>query len=255
MKDIWKIKVLVLGHHTLDKSALVHDCNEGEIIEIPITALAIENDQHKIVVDTGHHDAKWVSKNMLPATTTETEKIENALMDGMGWKIDDVDTVINTHLHFDHCGQNKLFKNAKFVVSKVEWEYAFKPDFYQRRLYKPFLFDRTAVNYFDWKFVKAEDQELYPGLNLLYTPGHTPGHMSVLVRTENGTVCFAGDVCPTVENLTNNIISNVVVDPVKMLESYDHIRWTSDYIIPGHEPSIYQFQSDGFPRCSSETFY
>ena len=255
MNDIWKVKVLVLGHHTLDKSALVHDCSEGEILQIPITSLALENGEHKIVVDTGHHDAKWVSEHMLPAVTTPEEELETVLKNAMGWTLDEVDTVINTHLHFDHCGQNRLFKHAKFVVTKTEWEYAFKPEQYQRRLYRQELFDRTAVSYFDWQFIEDKDCELYPGLRLLFTPGHTPGHISILVRTAMGTVCFAGDVCPTVENLQKIILSNVVTSPEQMLHSYDRIRWSSDFIIPGHEPSIQQFQSENFPTCTEKVFY
>ena len=248
MKDTWKIKLLILGHHTLKKAELMHDCAEDITIDIPITSLAIENDAHKIIVDTGHHDAAWVSEHMLPASTAPEEEIEAAIMNAMGWKLEDVDTVINTHLHFDHCGHNNLFKNAKFIVTKTEWEYGFHPQSFHKRLYRTEQFDKRAVNYFDWEFVEDRDIELYPGLRLLYTPGHTPGHMSVLVRTEEGTVCFAGDVCPMVENLEKNLISNAVACPEQMLESYERIRISSDFIIPGHEPSLKQFQSSDFPR-------
>lgn len=249
MKKTWKIKLLILGHHTLKKSELMHDCMEDITIDIPITSLAIENSEHKIIVDTGHHDAKWVSKNMLPASTKPEEEIETAIKTAMGWDLDEVDMVINTHLHFDHCGNNNLFNKAKFVVTKTEWEYGFNPKPFHKRLYRIEQFDRRAVNYFDWQFVEDKDVELYPGLSLLYTPGHTPGHMSVLVRTEDGTVCFAGDVCPMVENLEKNLISNAVANPAQMLKSYESIRITSDFIIPGHEPSLKQFQSSGFPAC------
>ena len=254
MKDIWKIRLLVLGHHTLKKAELVHDCSENETLQIPITSLALENGTHRILVDTGHHDAAWVSAHLLPATTTPEEELAPALKKAMGWSLDDVDVVINTHLHFDHCGQNRLFRHARFLVTRTEWEYAFRPEAHQRRLYLRELFDRNAVSYFDWDFLEDRDCELYPGLRLLFTPGHTPGHISVLVRTDAGTVCFAGDVCPTLENLRNNLLSNVVTAPSQMLRSYDRIRWSSDFVIPGHEPSLQPFQADGFPRCPETEF-
>ncbi len=248
MKNIWKISTLILGHHVLDKSELTHNSGEGEIIEIPIIALAAQNDEHKVIIDTGHHDAKWVSENMLPATTTHGEEIANAVKTAMGWELDEVDTVINTHLHFDHCGQNRLFKNARFIVSKTEYECGLTPPLHQARLYRRELFGKQAVSYFDWSFMKDEDTELFPGLVLLFTPGHTPGHFSVLLRTEEGSVCFAGDVCPMLENLEENVISNVTVSPDMMLDSYEKIRAAADFVIPGHEPMIKPFQTSDFPK-------
>lgn len=253
MNNLWKVKVLVLGHHTLDKSGLTHNSGVGQIIDIPLISVAIYNDEHNIVVDTGQHDAKWVTEHMLPATTTPEEEMPTILKNAMGWELDDVDTVINTHLHFDHCGNNKLFKKAKFVVDKREWEYGFDPLPHQRRLYMPELFDTKAVNFFDWKFVEG-DTELYPGIYLLSTPGHTPGHLSVLVNTEEGTLCIAGDVCNMVENINNNVVSNLVISPEQMLHSLKRMRWASDVIIPGHDPIIKQYQTGDFPKVNKENF-
>ena len=247
MRNYWKISTLILGHHTLDKSELINSSGAGNTIEIPIIGLAAEGEGHKVIIDTGHRDAEWVSANILPATTKPEEEMAYAVRKAMGWELDEVDTVINTHLHFDHCGQNYLFKNAQFIVSKSEYDCAMDPPGHQQRLYIRELFGKESVSYFDWRFMGDKDMELYPGMVLLHTPGHTPGHFSVLIRTEEGAVCFAADVCPMIENLEKNKVSNAVTCPEEMLRSYEKIRNVADYYIPGHEPAIKPFQTGDFP--------
>jgi len=96
----------------------------------------------------------------------------------------DVGLVINTHLHFDHCGQNAVFKHAAFYVQRAELDRA--------RHQSPQL-----VDWFDFMDARFElldgDAEILPGLSVLATPGHTAGHQSVLVTTGNGTEVLIGD--------------------------------------------------------------
>ncbi len=89
----------------------------------------------------------------------------------------DIGLVINTHLHFDHCGQNAVFKHAAFYVQRAELARA------QRE--SPELYD-----WFDFMNARFElldgDAELLPGLNVVTTPGHTVGHQSVVVQSADG---------------------------------------------------------------------
>ena len=89
----------------------------------------------------------------------------------------DVGLVINTHLHFDHCGQNAVFKHAAFYVQRAELERA--------RVESPKLTD-----WFDFMNARFElldgDAEVLPGLRVIATPGHTIGHQSVLVESDDG---------------------------------------------------------------------
>jgi N-acyl homoserine lactone hydrolase len=89
----------------------------------------------------------------------------------------DIDLVINTHLHFDHCGQNAVFKHAAIYVQRAELDRA------QRE--SPALYD-----WFDFMNARFElldgDAELLPGLAVITTPGHTVGHQSVVVQSAGG---------------------------------------------------------------------
>jgi N-acyl homoserine lactone hydrolase len=97
----------------------------------------------------------------------------------------DVVCVINTHLHFDHCGGNRLFAGTPIHVQRVEREAAHAPGYTIP----------TWVEFEDATYVEHEGEgEIIPGVRVLPTPGHTPGHQSVLVDTDDGLVVLAGDV-------------------------------------------------------------
>src|SRR5271169_5501168 len=98
-------------------------------------------------------------------------------LDDLGMTPGDIGLVINTHLHFDHCGQNAVFKHAAFYVQRAELDRA--------RREAPDLRD-----WFDFNGARFElldgDAEILPGLEVIATPGHTPDHQCVVVRGDGG---------------------------------------------------------------------
>jgi N-acyl homoserine lactone hydrolase len=106
-------------------------------------------------------------------------------LDELGMTPGDIGLVINTHLHFDHCGQNAVFKHAAFYVQRAELDRA--------RRESPQLAD-----WFDFMNARFElldgDAEVLPGLRVISTPGHTVGHQSVLVDSADGMLdALVGD--------------------------------------------------------------
>jgi N-acyl homoserine lactone hydrolase len=97
----------------------------------------------------------------------------------------DVVGVINTHLHFDHCGGNRLFAGTPIHVQRVEREAA-KADGYT----VPEWVEFDGATYVE----HDGEAEVASGVRVLPTPGHTPGHQSVLVDTDDGLVVLGGDV-------------------------------------------------------------
>ena len=126
-------------------------------------------------------------------------------------------------------------------------EAAFKPLDSQARLYRKECFDKNAVSYFHWKQVDGE-YKIADGLIVFPTPGHTKGHQSVLVDTQKGALCVAGDVVPTIENINDNIESSVVINSKQVFKRFDAIRRRATFIIPGHEPEIENYSENKFPR-------
>jgi N-acyl homoserine lactone hydrolase len=101
----------------------------------------------------------------------------------------DVKIVINSHLHFDHCGQNAVFKQAPFYVQRRELDRA-------RR-------SGDAAEWFDFAGARFElvdgDAEIAEGVRVVATPGHTSGHQSVFVDTADGAAVMIGDAAYTAD--------------------------------------------------------
>ncbi len=108
-------------------------------------------------------------------------------LDAIGLAPGDVKLVINSHLHFDHCGQNAVFKHAPFYVQRTELERA--------RVQAQWLTD-----WFDFAGARFElldgDAEIAEGVRVVATPGHTSGHQSILVQGD-GEEVLIGDAAYT----------------------------------------------------------
>jgi N-acyl homoserine lactone hydrolase len=246
MKEPWKIKAIRLGEFTVDKSLETLNKDIGVQMKIPVLAVAVYGEMGKVIVDTGVSNAEWVNRDVAPFSQGEDERMTAALEAGLGWKPSEVDIVVNTHLHHDHCGNNMLFRNARFIVQRKEWEYAFAPMDIHEGIYRQEYFGKEAVNYFSWEFVEGE-KELMPGIRVFATPGHSKGHQSVLVNTPEGALCIAGDACNLVENVEGMIPPSITTSVEEALHSLREIAIRSRLIIPGHDPCIRSFQTTGFP--------
>lgn len=243
----WQVKAIQVGSIHANMSGLMHYIGEQKPVEVPIWVVAATDGQHKVLIDTGIDDLASVVAGPEPNCCQKPEEQTlTALKNAMGWEPEDVDLVINTHLHFDHCGCNKYFPNAKICVQRREWEFAHHPISSTSFLYYRPFFDRTAVSYFQWKFVEGET-ELYPGMIVIPTPGHTAGHQSVLINTEEGVLCVAGDIVSVVENINCNIEANIVVNAQDVYMSFERIRERAHYILPGHEFRVKDGTQSGFP--------
>jgi N-acyl homoserine lactone hydrolase len=102
----------------------------------------------------------------------------------------DVHIVVNSHLHFDHCGQNAVFKHAPFYVQRAELERARRQE-------------KATSEWFDFAGARFElvdgDAEIADGVRVVATPGHTIGHQSVLVDVPGGAAVMIGDAAYTAD--------------------------------------------------------
>jgi glyoxylase-like metal-dependent hydrolase (beta-lactamase superfamily II) len=232
-----KVVAMPTGWLTVDRSSQVHGRYFGQSIRVPVWSTAIVGAQKKIVVDTGVHDPAWVSNFVCPCEQAPEERLERALKEYVGWSADDVDIVINTHLHYDHSGGNTLFRNAKFVIQAAEWEYAGHPLPTQATYYQEFLIGREPLAWFRWQFVHGI-ADIVPGVRVVPTPGHTPGHQSVAVDTEDGVVLVAGDCANCMENIVDLVPVGIVHETQAEFASLRRIRQIADFVIPGHDPNV-----------------
>jgi N-acyl homoserine lactone hydrolase len=139
----------------------------------PVHGFVVTDGDRAVLVDTGVGG---------PQAVLDDWRVVNVAADDALAAVDlspaDISLVINTHLHFDHCGQNAVFRHAPFYVQRAELDRA--------RRESPGLAD-----WFDFAGARFElldgDTEILPGLSVVATPGHTVGHQSVLVSAGDGT--------------------------------------------------------------------
>jgi N-acyl homoserine lactone hydrolase len=134
----------------------------------PVHGFVVTHPGGAVLVDTGVGGPQ----DVLDDWRVVNVSVADALA-GLDMSPADIDLVINTHLHFDHCGQNAVFRHAPFYVQRAELD----------------RMRREAGELYDWfGFMDARfelldgDTEVVPGLEVIATPGHTAGHQCVIVR-------------------------------------------------------------------------
>jgi len=158
----------------------------GTPIKLEVAGFLIEGATKKILVDTG----SWADlmKKYWPGKGVDFQTLEEAL-GKEGLTFDDIEIIIQTHLHHDHCGYTSQFKNADVYVQEEEWIFSKAPHPLQAQYYPPELFEGWKV-----RLIRG-DYEIYPGISILHTPGHTPGTQSVAVNTKEGKAVIPGFCC------------------------------------------------------------
>ncbi|HEY8815591.1 MAG TPA: N-acyl homoserine lactonase family protein [Candidatus Dormibacteraeota bacterium] len=164
----------------------LHLARIGAMNDIPVHGFVIKHPQAgAILVDTG---VGWPTE-LLKEWKVVNRHVADALAEH-DLSPADVRIVINTHLHFDHCGQNAVFTHAPFYVQRSELERA--------RLVKT-----VTSDWFDFAGARFElldgDAEVADGVRVLATPGHTVGHQSVLIDTPQGDAVMIGDAAYTAQ--------------------------------------------------------
>lgn len=247
--DTYQVTALKMGTLYGEKSSMTMGVDFGKPVIIPIWAAAIEGNGKKIVVDTGIRSVEWTKKYLgdkYQVYQEEDETIKNALHH-IGWEVEEVDMVINSHLHYDHVGGNHLFKNAIFYLQRCEWDYSFQPVKNQECFYYEELYGYKAVRYTNWKFLNGES-EILPGLKVIHFGGHTKGSQGVFVNTKEGVLCIAADAVGVYENLTDKVLPNIMCDVESGFKTIDCITGRADFVLPGHDGIIRKYQSSNFPR-------
>ncbi len=174
-----RIHQLHLGHLTLPDT---HPRAAEETCQI--YSYAIEHPDGVIVVDTGPRAGHPVIGQLYaPKVVSIVDSLNAADIDER-----DVAAVINTHLHFDHCGQNHLLGHAPVWITQAELDVS------TTELYT--VAEWAAIDAHRLRLA-ADNETIADGVTTLHTPGHTPGHLSIGVATNAGLEIIVGQACYT----------------------------------------------------------
>ena len=208
-------------------------------IDVPVLFFIVQTPDANILVDTGIRGPEETPSVHGSYTQTEDQKPINAIA-RLGLKPNDIDIVINTHLHWDHCSNNSLFPKAKFYVQREEIRYAVAPLPPHTHGYEAFelgMIPPFAGTKFE---ILDGDQNIIEGVSVILTSGHTPGSQSVVLESDKGACVIASDNVPFYENLQGKSItdfkpSTLFVDLESYYRSVRKILNLGVTVIPGHE--------------------
>lgn len=223
-----KMHVLKGGRLRMRKSVYLPDADRSETFELPVSCVLLKHPQGNVLFDTGCHpstidnaEARWgpMARAMIPVAGPEDNVVSE--LDKLGMTPADIDVVVNSHFHSDHCGCNEFFKRATIVCHRKELESAQSEDGVKNG-YIPA----------DWKHPMPIDaieaqRDLYGDgrIVLLPLPGHTQGTLGALVGLErDGAFLLAADAVALRANLDREIVPKNTWNAELATRSMDEIR-------------------------------
>lgn len=196
--------------------------DEKNLVPVGLNSLLVRTGDHNVLIETG-------IGNKLPEKMIKIYGQPAKLLDSLtagGVSPEDIDIVINTHLHFDHCGWNTIrgpervlptFSRAKYYVQEGEWQHA-------RR-----QFERDRISYISDNYdplietgqmeLLRGDQEIVSGISVRVFPGHTAYMQGVIIESGGRKACYISDLIPTTAHIEITWGMSFDLYPVDTIES------------------------------------
>lgn len=211
----------------------------------------LESEGRRIVVDTGY-DAAEGARRGRPVLRDPATALAAVELDA-----ETVETVIITHLHYDHAGGLTRYPKAIFHMQAAEMAFATGPCMCAPDIRAPFtaehVCDMVRHVYSGRVVFHDGDAEVAPGVTVHQIGGHSIGLQAVRVMTAGGPLCLASDAAHYYENFEARRLFPIVVDRPAMLRGFDRITelaGAANRVIPGHDPLVRErypaFGTSGF---------
>jgi glyoxylase-like metal-dependent hydrolase (beta-lactamase superfamily II) len=228
--------------------------NQGEeSYEIPVPWFLIKHPRGNVVIDGGNAveaaiDPRGHWGSALDAYDLVMDRADNCVdqLRSVDIRPEDVRYVLQSHLHLDHTGAIGHFPRATHFVQRIEQEYAYNPDWFSKAAYIREDFDKPGI---DWKLLGGEHTDNYDlfgddVIRMIFTPGHSPGHQSFLIRLPNtGPVLLAIDAAYTRDHWEQRALPGLVCSSVDAARSVLKLRriaqQTRAMVVTGHDPEMW----------------
>jgi glyoxylase-like metal-dependent hydrolase (beta-lactamase superfamily II) len=234
-----QVTMLDGGHFTSPAGLWRRGEDMERLVRFPVPTYLIEVGEERILVDTGLHPdaAADAARRYDGAESLGVFKLEQETAIDRQVDLDSLTRVVLTHLHFDHAGGLALLPSSlPVVVQRREWEAGRDPKAIARNFFLPRDYEGIA----DQVVLVDGDHDLLGDgqIELLFTPGHTPGHQSVRI---GGDLIIGGDVTHFAAGLDDHRLPIFGDDLDAQLASAERLRDLRDagaVVRPGHDPEV-----------------
>ncbi|MCW6536079.1 AttM family quorum-quenching N-acyl homoserine lactonase [Sphingomonas lycopersici] len=228
--------------------------NQGDAdYEIPIPWFFLTHPRGHVIIDgglavEGLSDPRgwWGDAIDVYHPLMESSQGCGAQLAALGVQPEQVRFVVLSHLHSDHSGAVGRFPNATHIVQRREYEYAFAPDWFAAGAYARKDFDRPGL---DWHFLEGEASDGYDlygdgALRMIFTPGHTVGHQSFLIRLpKTGAILLTADAVYAQDHWEERALPGFMASAVDSVRSVRKLRALAEreqaMVVTGHDPQIW----------------
>jgi glyoxylase-like metal-dependent hydrolase (beta-lactamase superfamily II) len=231
--------------------------------ELPVVSFLVEHPGAGLMlIDTGFHGSVAIEPRqamgrlgglVFKDVEMESNQTVPAQLRGLDIKPESVATIVMTHLHSAHAGGISHFPDATFVVSEPEWRAAVKGSelsgYIKRQYdhafdYRLIDFESAGAGSFA-TFGRALDLFGDGSVTLVFTPGHTPGHLSVVLRMDSGEALITGDAAASTRTLRESHLPHKMDDEHRFRRSLREIQLYAEQtpgalIIPGHDMAAWR---------------
>jgi glyoxylase-like metal-dependent hydrolase (beta-lactamase superfamily II) len=214
-------------------------------IPVGLNSVLVRTGKQNVLIETGIGNK--LSEKAKKIWDNEEKLLENLGITGLA--PEDIDVVINSHLHFDHCGWNTIYKNgvavatfpkAKYYAPKGEWEHG------------SLQLERDRVSYISDNYdplirsgqmqLTKGGEEIVPGITVVPYPGHTRHMQAVVLRSGGQTACYISDLVPTTWHLDVTWVMAYDLFPLEVIENrkrYYQTALAEDWLTMfTHDPEI-----------------
>ena len=196
--------------------------DEKNLVPSGLNSVLVRTGDQTVLIETGIGNK--LPDRMVKIYGQPSELLNN--LSAAGISPGDIDIVINTHLHFDHCGWNTVrqgdkiaatFPNAQYYVQEGEWQHA-------RRQH-----ERDAISYISDNYdpliangqmhLLKGDQDIVPGISVQVFPGHTQNMQAVIIKSGGQTACYISDLIPTTAHIDLTWVMAFDLCPLQTIDS------------------------------------
>ncbi len=243
----YRIRPLTLSRALAEKGIMTYLANYGEKIWRPYIFWVIEGARENILVDSAIHAEDYRSyhpgfRNFpIEHLLSFEEALSRASM-----RPDDIDIIIQTHLHFDHCFNTSKCKRARIFVQEEELRFAENP----HPIFSV-MYPNSLLRGLTFETIRGQ-REILPGIEVIPVPGHTPGCQAVAIETKEGQAIITGfccikenfyppaDVKERISPMAGYPINipGIHYDSIQAYESLSKVKELADILLPVHEPEL-----------------